>query len=233
MIPNPHHPLPKSPALDHIQHPPPFNVRLGVRTLNVTNGTGSMLKLTKLDIVMPRGRPARSVAVATTTECASLRITPQSCAGRSAVGSWVVVGGWWGSLCHVVVGVIGFEEEEEEEERYRGVVCIVRWCSEVGGFRPTGLGSAERRLLRSLAGRRDAARSPAHELRSSHAPELSPRLPSRGQRPRRIEPIEPASPKASNKFSFAHARALPPPVAPFSPPNLSLRSYQSSSSPPN
>ncbi|KAK0373158.1 hypothetical protein CLIM01_09471, partial [Colletotrichum limetticola] len=132
----------KTPPLSRIAS----SVRLGVRTLNVTSGTGSMLKLTKLDIVMPRGRPARSVAVATTTECASLRITPQSCAGRSAVGSWVVVGGWWGSLRHVVVGVIGFEEEEEEEEeRYRGVVCIVRWCSEVGGFRPTGPGMLDER----------------------------------------------------------------------------------------
>lgn len=64
------------------------------------------------------------------------------------MGSWVVVGGWEGSLRHVVVGVIGFEEEEEEEEeRYRGVVCIVRWCSEaeVGGFRPTGLGMHDER----------------------------------------------------------------------------------------
>lgn len=63
------------------------------------------------------------------------------------MGSWVVVGGWWGSLRHVVVGVTGFEEEEEEEEeeRYRGVVCILRWCSEVGGFRPTGLAMHDER----------------------------------------------------------------------------------------
>ncbi|KXH47109.1 mitochondrial ribosomal protein [Colletotrichum simmondsii] len=39
-------------------------------------------------------------------------------------------------------------------------------------FRPGSVGG---RLLGSLTGRRDAARSPAHELRSSHAPELSPK----------------------------------------------------------
>ncbi|EXF84269.1 mitochondrial ribosomal protein [Colletotrichum fioriniae PJ7] len=231
MIPNPHHPLPKSPTLDHIQHPLPFQQRRLPILLNNLNPLRQPLKQPfpgtsvppRKQIRNPRAlpslcenmhienpaaltnriqRPARRPDVerhqrhglhAQAHEARHRHApwpTRASCAGRSAVGSWVVVGGWEGSLRHVVVGVIGFEEEEEEEEeeRYRGVVCIVRWCSEaeVGGFRPTGLvampysfqsGSAERRLLRSLAGRRDAARSPAHELRSSHAPELSPRLP--------------------------------------------------------
>ncbi|KAH0441682.1 hypothetical protein CcaCcLH18_01942 [Colletotrichum camelliae] len=146
MIPHPHHPLPEHPTLQHKQHPPapkhrrlpilllnfhslrqllehltarvaPPSVRLGVRTLKLTSGTGSMLRLTKLDIVIPRGRPSRSVDVHTTTECASRRITPRSWSGSSSFMSTSFVGGVGGSVRHV-------------DDARGGDVCIARRRSE-------------------------------------------------------------------------------------------------------
>ncbi|KAG7082178.1 mitochondrial ribosomal protein [Colletotrichum scovillei] len=225
MIPNPHHPLPKSPTLDHIQHPLPLKQRRLPILLNNLNPLRQPLKQAlaspsvppRKQIRNPRAlpplrenmhiedpaalvnriqRPARRPDVErhqrhglhaqahetrhrhapwpTRAVCGRgdddrVRYSPHHAAELCWEVGCGVVGCCW--------GLVGFSAPCRRWCRwFRGGEvsrCRVYPSVVLGGRFESG--SAGGRLLRSLAGRRDAARSPAHELRSSHAPELSPK----------------------------------------------------------
>lgn len=75
------------------------NVRLGVATLNVMTGVGESVSDVNEDIVIARAAPSW-IAVHTTTDCESSRITVRSCSGGGFGVLRSVVGGNGRETCH-------------------------------------------------------------------------------------------------------------------------------------